>query len=605
MMRNLKKSFIVFICLLLFLPTVTPVTASPNEEENTEKTGRVKGKEEVVYATLSPVGEEIELYVVNSLEVSEAGRIIDYGNYGALKNLTDLSELNQSGDAVEMTASEGKFYYQGNLDDAELPWDIGITYLLDGKEIDPKELPGKDGEFEIKIETNANETVNPVFFDNYLLQISFAFDGEKTKNVETEEGVLANAGKDILVTFTVMPEEEAVLSAAADVTDFELSSIDINAIPQSMSIEAPDTDEFTEDIVTLADALESIDEGVVELRNGTADLYDGTKALRQGSAEYKKGITALDNGSNELVTGSSAINEALATIHQSLSKAEDMDLGEINQVVEGLSELANALREIESGLVVLKDNYGKAYKALDGAIEGIPAHHLAEDEIGALLQSDANQETVGKLLEVYEAALTAKGTYDQIKQAFEAVNGTLSTVTDSLSTMADSMEEMVDGFSGLLEGMDFSSGMKELQEGISTLSTNYKEFHKGLVAYTDGVNELSTGYEELDKGIVELNEGSGQLAGGVSELQAGTSELADATRNMPDQVTEEIDKLLDQYDKSDFEPISFVSEKNEEVNSVQFVLKTEPIEKEEAVEVEEVKEEKSFWQKLLDLFSFS
>ncbi|MCG5103989.1 YhgE/Pip domain-containing protein [Oceanobacillus alkalisoli] len=606
-MKSMKKILISLLCLFLVLPWLAPFTAASNHQNETEieaeDAGETAGKDEVVYATLSPSGAGKELYIVNSLEVTEAGEIADYGAYSNVKNLTDLSEISQSGDVVEMSASVGKFYYQGTLDHTNLPWDFKMTYYLDGEEVTPEELAGKDGTLEIEIDTSENEAIDPIFYENYLLQISFAFDGEKTSNIETDEGILANAGKDIQVTYTVLPEEEAVLSVTADVTDFELASIDISAIPQNMSIDAPDTDEFTAEIGTLADALQSIDDGVLELKGGATELHEGTTALQSGSTEYKEGIQALNNGSGELVSGSKAIQDALATIDQSLGDTGGIDGGDFNMMTEGLEEFASALREIKNGLVELKDGFGAAYEALDEAITAIPGHEVSEEEIIALKQSNANQDTVDKLLEVYTAALTVKGTYEQVKDGFSAVTSTLETMITSLETIVGSIEELIAGFNEFLEKMDPTSGLKELQEGISTLSANYQAFHSGLVTYTEGVGELAAGYTEIDAGIGELNNGTGELASGVSELRDGTDELAEATQDMPEQVTEEIDEMLAQYDKSDFEAVSFVSDKNEEVNSVQFVLKTEPIEKaEETDEAEEESEKKSLWERFLDLF---
>lgn len=609
---TLKKIVTVLLCLLLVLVPVFPATAAEEggEEADTDKMGKISGKDEVVYGSLSANGEGIEFYVVNRLEVGEEGRIVDYGNYSTLKNLTDLSEIIQSGDRIEMTAEEGKFFYQGNMEDVELPWAFSITYLLDGKMMNPENLAGQNGNLEIRIETAANEKAAPTFFENYMLQISLVFDGEKTKNIETEDGMLANAGKDEQVTFTVLPEEEAELAVTADVEDFELAGIDIVAVPQNMPLDAPDTDEFSDDITTLSDALQQLDEGVLELEKGARELHDGTAQLQDGSGDYKNGIDALSSGSGALVEGSRAIGDALETISESLgnTEMEDVDLSELAEVTKGLYELSEALGEMEDGLERLNDGFGEAYFALDEAMAGIPNHEVTEEDFYALIMSGADRETVNKLAEVYESAMIAKGTYDYIngEGAFVAVSETLEQATDGLSEMAESVDMLSRGFQGFTGNLDFTdltSGIRDLQEGIEALAANYKDFHSGLVKYTDGVGELASGYAELDRGLSELNDGTKQLADGVSELQDGTGELVEATKDMPDQVTKEIDELLAQYDKSDFEPVSFVSEKNEKVNSVQFVLKTEPIEKEENDEEQVEKEEKkSFWQRFLDLF---
>jgi len=67
---------------------------------------------------------------------------------------------------------------------------------------------------------------------------------------------------------------------------------------------------------------------------------------------------------------------------------------------------------------------------------------------------------------------------------------------------------------------------------------------------------------------------------------------------------EEIDEMISQYDKSDFDPVSFVSEENDEItNSVQFVIQTDSIQPEEDTEeAEEEEENEGFWDRLLNLF---
>lgn len=72
---------------------------------------------------------------------------------------------------------------------------------------------------------------------------------------------------------------------------------------------------------------------------------------------------------------------------------------------------------------------------------------------------------------------------------------------------------------------------------------------------------------------------------------------------MNDQIDEEIDILLETIGGSMENPVSFVSEKNTNVESVQFVIQTKAIEVEETENVEEATEEElSLWQKFLNLF---
>ncbi|WP_369413966.1 YhgE/Pip domain-containing protein [Aquibacillus saliphilus] len=603
-MIRIKRILLVFTAIVLVLPSFL-VNAASNED------AKISYKDEVVYATLSPTGDQQEIYVVNNFDVTKAGTVVDYGTYASLKNLTNLSELEQTDNTVQFSAPEGKFYYQGNMNEEPLPWDVDITYSLDGKEIAPDELLGKDGHLKIQLNTSANEQVDSVFHQNYLLQISLTLDPTIYSNIEAPDATVANAGKDKQITYTVMPEKEGNLSLEADVVDFELKAIDISAVPSSMSIDSPDTGEMTGDMQSLSDATAEINDGVADLKDGVAGLNDGVASLRDGSAEYKNGISKIDESSTGLVNASKSINDGLTSMSNSVSgNSEQMDLSGLKELQEGLTKLANGLVQTADGLDQLKENYAASYSALDQAMTAIPNHEISKKQLDALysiIEADdaANKEVVNQLIETYTAARTAKGTYSNVKEAFAAVDPTLTEVSGSVREISNNLSSMATELSSSLENMDISDSFTQLQEGLAALSSNYKEFHTGLISYTDGVGQLSNTYSDLHAGTAELAGGTNELEDGVSELHNGTTKLKDSTSELPDQLQEEIDDMISDFENTDFEPVSFVSpDNNEKINTVQFVIRTESIEKEEDKETNEEKaeEEKGFWDHLLDLF---
>lgn len=606
-MMNIKKILFVLAAVLLVLPSLL-VTASTNDGKSTEaatkKDGKVSSKDEVVYATFNANGNTQNIYVVNTLDVSQAGQVADYGNYSNLKNLTDDSELKQSGKKVNVAAPEGKFYYQGNLDNQQLPWNFSISYYLDGKEIAPKELAGKNGHVEVRIKTSANEAGNTAFFENYLLQISLTLDSEVYSNIKTEEGTIANAGKNKQVTFTVMPEKEGEFKVEADVVDFELNGIEITGVPSNMSIDEPDVDEMTGDMKSLTGAIADLNNGVSKLNNNVASFEKGASELKSGSDQYKNGIAGLSGSSSELVNGSNEMKQALKKMSNSIGGGEEIDLSKLGEMTKGLSQISGGLRETAKGLTTLKDNYAKAYSALDLAMNDIPSNDISDEDLKKLYSSGADQQTVNQLVDTYTAARKAKGTYNEVKQAFDSVGGTLEGVVTSLQDMADNIDTMAAKVSSSIESLDVSEGIAQLQEGLAALSNNYNTFHSGLIKYTNGVSQLSGSYQDIHNGIGGLADGAEKLEDGVGELHNGTSKLHESTKDLPKQMTKEIDEMMSEYDKSDFEAVSFVSAKNKNVNSVQFVLKTESIKHEEPESKEKpAKKEIGFWARLKDLFT--
>lgn len=596
-----------------------PSVAYPNEDTGQEQTesGTYATKDEAVYGNLALNGSLQQMYVVNTFHVTKPGLLTDYGNYTNIRNLTDLNEMDHSGENIQFQANEGEFYYQGQLENKPLPWDITITYLLDGKKVNPEELAGKDGELEIQIETAANEETDETFFEYYLLQISLTFDTEKFNHIVAPEGTKANAGKNQQVTFSVLPGQEEEFIVTANVSDLEMDPISIHAVPANMTIDKPDLDEMTGEMDSLSEAIQEVSNGVSELTNGMAELNTGTAELSEGSRAYHSGINELNNSSAELVNGSASIRDALTQISESMQgEMETPDLSGLEQLPGGLRELATGLKESTSSMTDLTENLNNMFSGLDQAIKAIPddelnlpaSEDLTEEQVLALQELGIDVETIQQLTKSYEVAQQFKSSYNEMKKEMNAEIEKLSQPAAPVEELATSIETTADEIEKGLENageMDALEGINQLQEGLATLSAQYGTFHEGLTTYTEGVSTLSSSYGELNNGIQSLSEGTSALHDGAKQLDDGTNELESETSNLPDQIDEEVEKMLEEFDFSDFEPTSFVSEENEDVEIVQFILQTEPIEiEEEEVKMEEQdeQEEKGFWQKLMDLF---
>ncbi|WP_062047714.1 hypothetical protein [Bacillus sp. JCM 19034] len=140
-MRKRKWVIIAIILVVIMSPLLVYATTVNDEQTQAEDkdfiqaNGSIDGKDEVIYANLSASGSLKDLYVVNIFDVIEEGSFLDYGYYEQVKNLTDLAELELSEDTVRFVATEGKFYYQGYLQDQPLPWEVNVSYLLNGESI--------------------------------------------------------------------------------------------------------------------------------------------------------------------------------------------------------------------------------------------------------------------------------------------------------------------------------------------------------------------------------------------------------------------------------------------------------------------------------------
>ena len=226
-------------------------------------------------------------------------------------------------------------------------------------------------------------------------------------------------------------------------------------------------------------------------------------------------------------------------------------------------------------------------------------------EIGTLMQVKSK---VDMLLGSYEAisALSDPATQSQLKQLSEGA----SALKDGVASLADGAGSLANGIGQLADGTNqLQSGVSELNDGGWELADGTKDLQSGVSDLADGVKELTDASDDLKDGSGQLADGTGDLldgtqdlVDGVGELKDGTDEFKDKSSDIDTQIDEEVDKVINNFSGSDFTPLSFVSEKNTNVNLVQFVMKTDGIKMPEEVMPENAEEPLTFWQRLLNLF---
>lgn len=660
-MKSKKMWNRMLACTLL---SVTTVCASLPEiayaaEPNT-------AKEEVVYANLQADGTVDGVYVVNIFELENDGQIKDYGTYSNVWNMTSTEEITYENDEITINASEGKLYYEGELEKAQLPWNIRVTYYLDSKKCSAEEIAGKSGKLKIKMVIEENPDCDPEFFDGYALQASLLLDTEKCTDIVADGATIANVGSDKQLTYTILPGKGANVTITANVTDFEMDGISINGIPLNLNIEVED-EALMSQVTELVDAIIQLDDGALELKNGAAELKDGAEndlqtgvsALQTGASTLNEGMVSLNEGilqiqtaltalnakSDELKNGSWQIQEALNQIQAALAGVS-LTTEELQTLISASSQIKGGITELTNGVAALEE--GVSSEALNNIMlqNGLDVAYLQAQNTNAATQIQnivsTLQEQVSKL-EAFGIPVSKisemLGQLEGIAQLLQANNAYISGTETYLDTVNGQINEMFTGAqtlqanyntfdAGLLELVNsleaLASGMSELSGAINTLVTEYEKFDTGLDAYTNGVaqilggyaqvsggasqlvagsKELKSGTDSLKNGTADLLDGISQLADGTEGLQEGTARMREETSGMDEEINSKIDELLAEMTGGDMELTSFVSDKNVNIEMVQFVIQTEGIqvEKADAAEVAE-EEEATFWEKLLNLF---
>lgn len=148
-------------------------------------------KEEVIYVMTDASGSTESVYAVN---IYKGGNITDYGEYSSVRLMNTSDSVSYNDDKITLSSSEDKVYLQGDMIETELPWNIEITYKLDGESISAQELAGKSGALEIGFKVTKNKKCISGFYENYALQASFTLDTKLCENITAENATIANVG---------------------------------------------------------------------------------------------------------------------------------------------------------------------------------------------------------------------------------------------------------------------------------------------------------------------------------------------------------------------------------------------------------------------------
>lgn len=562
-------------------------------------------KSEVVYANLTASGKPEAVYVVNRFDVTGAGSIADYGDYTAVQNLTNRTDLKRQGNATVFEAGEGAFFYQGDAARTALPWSVSLEYKLDGKTVSADQLAGASGALSIRVGTARNDAVPPAFYDSFMMQITFTLPGAAASDVTAEGATVASAGQDTTVAFTVLPGHNGNFELKAQVKDFHMAGAQIAALPYSSVIEMPDTSGMADGMTSLSDAVSQLAAGASSLASGASALSSGVQELSSGTTSFGQGLAQLDSSSGALVGASSQIKTAFDAMSAVLSKIDPAQLEQLKQLPYAIDQIADGLEAVARQTHAVQQEYAQAMTALDGAIGGLLANAPTQDQIDSLkeyVKDDPSQaETVQKLLSVREAAQAVKAAYVEGKPAFDDADNALSASAAALDQQVTALRAI----GKLLEAAVADGRIDQLVqavEGLSQLSASYGQFHDGLVQYTSGVSALAASYGNLESGTSSLAGGASQLSGGAGSLSGGLGQLNATTITLPETMRKQIEEMTAEFDFPKFDPVSFVSSDNKNVAAVQFVMSTAAIEKPEASQEEELKAEPTLWDRFLALF---
>ena len=572
-MKNINK-FVAIALLASFSLTALGTPIASAAEKSTPK-------EEVVYVNLDDNGSVKDVEVVNIFNVDKTSVITDYGDYSSVRNMNTTDKISYLNGKTTIDAGKGRIYYEGKQKDNTIPWDISITYFLDGKEYSADEIAGKSGKLKIKIKITDNKQSDDNFFDGFALQTTVTLDTDKCSNITANGATEANVGSNKQLTYTTMPSKGADIEIKADVKDFEMSGISINAVPLSLEIDVDDkalTDKVSEmsnatskindgaksvddgagelknsvkgelkdGSIKLLDGAEDLKNGASELKGGTVQLKDGTSSLKVGAESLDSGVNSLNTGmktvenglkqlnkkSDTLTDGSSQIKTSLITIQSALNGVS-LSTDKLTELSSASSQIKSGITQITSGIEQLEQNTSfQAYEAVM-AQNGLDVESLRQNNAAAAENITLTIASLQTQIETLKQAgfdttelETQLASLSQVAQLLYANNLCIDGAESYLNLVNSSIDELLAGAKNLeTEYEEFDKAINELVNNVSNLSYN-------VSVLAGAINLLVESYGEFDSGLNEYTNGVAAIVSGFKEISSGCTTLTNGSKEL-------------------------------------------------------------------------
>lgn len=489
----MKNSLKILIISLLLIPS----------------TALALTKKETVYSNLDYYGKVNSTIVTNHLYNNETTTLEDETELTNIMNINGKEKFELNENKLSWKALGTDIFYRGNTTKV-LPIDTKITYYLNDRKMEVKDMLGKKGKVKIVLNFK-NNVSNLVKIDNkfetlytpFVVTVGTMLDSSST-NINITNGKVINTGtKSMLVGLSSPGLYESMnidslkdldeIVITYDTTDFKLNNIYIVSTPKLL--EESDLEIFNKmdflygNINTLKSNMDLIESSTKELESGVSTLSDGSNTITTNLKTVLESLKLIESGSLNLDNGLKEVISKLQIAYNSLNSSDvEGSLTNLNLLKQKNTETINKLMSSNSSIEAIYTGYNLA--------------NVKEEDI-----TDSNLLTVKK---TYESNL---GLIELLSANNTAIDGTITSLTGISSNISTLISEL-------------SNGLNKIENGASTI-------YSSLTKLRIGVDELYNGMSELNKGIIKLNDGTKKLNSGVSEFSSrGISTLYNYSLNI-------------------------------------------------------------------------
>ncbi len=584
--------------------------------------------DESVYVNLDYYGEVEEVNIVKGCMLNGNTTVVDYGVYDEVVNMSNTAAPTLEDGRVtwDLSGQEGeRFYFECRTDTLaqELPWDLDVTYKLNGKECDADTLAGASGMVTMLIDVVPNVKAPDYYKNNMILTVATLVDMDRDNySLEAPGSQLQTVGTKKVVLFMALPGESGTFRIDIGTDSFESVGLMFLMVPATLSsLERIGDirevkDQVRDSMDAMSDSADVILDNLSAMKGSLQETQKGLRAARQAKATFDAGeaqvksdadaaINSLDAIQNSLILLSAQTMiekadftdamERLETIRHSIYEMDAYlkDMEEVSKDLQGsLKDLRRAMKdgagdteeEIEDSIRALKEIYGQTGDPADlGNLQlGAEVGYLASFA-GVLTKRTAPvlEDTQGLIHEVENLSYKAS---EVINEGYTLGGHMTQEYKDHVLMLLDETQMFLD--SSLTTVAATQTAMRSMR---TLLDATESSLDAAIDASLSGMIGI------LDSGM--------GIAGGSEVFRDAKDTMKEAVDDELDEIEEETNIL--NIDIEERFP-SFTSAKNDSPESIQIIMRTAEIsiddEVDNTVDLEQEPENIGAWGRLKAVF---
>jgi len=401
---------------------------------------------------------------------------------------------------------------------------------------------------------------------------------------------------------------------------------DLNNLSGDFSLLSDEVNDILKDTEYLKNRVNEIKEVSKNLNKNLKDFNSNLEKNKKDLDRIEKRSNDLDEDLDELHNLIVSLRGVVSSSYSLLGNLDDVSDLDLNKVTKGLysikestEEIANETAtkmatggtdvELYSDILENASEIGNSLKTVSAELE--KASSLIDDtntSVGGIREKLVKlSNSLGDSAEVIEGlSKKSKDVPDSIKN----LSTTVSSLTTLIKTATDSIDKDIDKDSKRI--IEFVENVEDVLNILKGVEEDLKNTNITLQDNLElAKQDLDILSNDFNTGANEAIEGTEELLLSLKNISKRSTSLKNSNNTIHDVIKEDIDDLENKTNlfniNKDDNVVSFVSDKNEDIEKVQFFVQTKAIkennsESTEVIDLEPQKEKMSLLDKIKNIF---